>query len=121
MRITKLVCGIFLIVLAGWLIADGVVNGILGIWTGTNLVSGVLEIIMAGLFSASGIIYIIFEKSKTFNGDVTGLILLVISGTIGSVGGFFDSLLFLYAVISFIVGIGFFVWHCRVPNYSHSV
>lgn len=121
MRIAKLVFGIFLIVLAGWLFVDGLINGILGIWASSDIVSGVLEIIMAGLFIASGIIYIIFEKSKNFDGDITGLILLVICGTIGVVGGFFDSLLFLYAAISFIIGIGFFVWHCRVPNYSHSM
>ncbi len=55
MRVTKLVVGILLLVLAAWLLIDGVANGILGIWTDPNYVYASLEIILAGLFIVAGV------------------------------------------------------------------
>ena len=46
MRITKLVTGILLIMLSVWLLVEGLMNGILGVWTERNIASGVLEIIL---------------------------------------------------------------------------
>ncbi len=113
MRVTKLVVGILLLVLAAWLLIDGVANGILGIWTDPNYVYASLEIILAGLFIGAGVVYIVQEDSSFLGGDITGLILLVIGGIIGIVGGFMDRWMFLYAVISLVVGIGFFIWHSK--------
>ena len=110
MRITKLITGIFLLLLSIWLLIDGIMDGILGTWFGSNLVVGVLEIILAGILIAAGIIYIIFENSDSLGGSVTGLILLIVAGVIGIVGGFFNHWLFLYAAISLLIGIGFFIW-----------
>ena len=113
MRISKLVAGICLNVLALWLLIDGVVNGFMGVWANQNIVSGVLEIILAGLFIGAGIVYIALENSDGLGGDITGFVLLILGGIIGIIGGFYNKWMFLYAVISLIFGIGFFVWHLR--------
>lgn len=114
MRIAKLVVGILLLVLAVWLLVDGILNGILGIWTSPNYVYATLEIILAGLFIGAGVVYIVQENNPFLGGDITNLILLIIGGIIGLVGGFFNGWMFLYAVISLVVGIGFFIWHVKI-------
>lgn len=114
MRVTKLVVGILLLVLSVWLLVDGIINGILGVWTSPNYVKAVLEIILAGLFIAAGVVYIVLENSPFLGGDITGLILLIIGGIVGIAGGFFDKWMFVYGAVSLIVGIGFFVWHLNV-------
>ncbi len=111
MRITKLVTGILLILLAIWLCFEGIMSGILGIWASRNLVSGILEIILGSLFIAAGVVYIVMEADPYMGGDITCFILLIIGGGVGLAGGFFNVWLILYAVISLIIGIGFFVWH----------
>lgn len=113
MRITKLVVGILLLVLAAWLLVDGIVNGILGIQTEPNYVYASLEIVLAGLFIGAGVVYIVQEDSPFLGGDITGLILLIIGGIAGIAGGFINHQMFLYAVVSLVVGIGFFIWHSK--------
>ena len=114
MRITKLVTGILLIMLSVWLLVEGLMNCILGVWTERNIASGVLEIILGGLFMGAGIVYICLENDPFMGGDITCFILLIIGAIVGFVGCFFNRWMFLYAVISLIVGIGFFVWHRRI-------
>ncbi|WP_431814704.1 hypothetical protein [Limosilactobacillus portuensis] len=113
MKVTKLVVGILLLVLAAWLLIDGIVDGILGIWTSPDYVYASLEIILSGLFIGAGVVYIVQENSPFLGGDITGLILLVIGGIIGIIGGFIDRWMFFYAVVSLIVGVGFFIWHSK--------
>ena len=113
MRVPKLVVGILLLVLAAWLLIDGIANGILGIWTDPNYVYASLEIILAGLFIGAGVVYIVQEDSPFLGGDITGLILLVIGGVIGIIGGFMDRWMFLYAIVSLVIGVGFFFWHSK--------
>ena len=111
MRVTKLVIGILLIVLSCWLLIEGLLGGLIGLWQDRNIVSAILEIIMGGLFMGAGIVYICLEKSPYMGGDITGLVLLLIAGLAGIGGGFFNKWLFLYAFISLVIGIGFFAWH----------
>lgn len=114
MRVTKLVVGILLVVLATWLLVEGLLGGLLGIWQTRSIAGGILEIILGGLFMGAGIVYICLEKSPYLGGDITGLALLIPGGLVGIAGGFFNRWMFLYALISFVIGVGFFAWHMMV-------
>ncbi|WP_297816968.1 hypothetical protein [uncultured Lactobacillus sp.] len=116
MRVTKLVVGILLVVLSCWLLIEGLFGGLVGLWQVRNIVSGILEIIMGGLMMGAGIVYICLENSPYYGGDITGLVLLLISGLCGIAGGFFNRWLFVYAFISLVAGIGFFAWHLMVGD-----
>lgn len=111
MRVAKLVTGILLIVLAAWLLFEGFMNGFLSVWTSSSIISATLEIVLAGLFIGAGVVYIALEDDPFIGGDITCFILLIIGGVVGIAGSFFNRWMLLYAAISLVVGIGFFVWH----------
>lgn len=113
MRVTKLVVGILLNVLAVWLFLDGLLFGLIGLSESQNILVGILKILMSGLFIGSGVTYICLEKSSGLGGDITGLVLLIIGGIFGILGGLFDYWMYIYAAISLFVGIGFFIWHIK--------
>lgn len=113
MRVTKLVVGILLNVLAAWLFLDGLLFGLFGLEGSQNVLLAIMKIIMSGLFIGSGVTYICLEKSSGLGSDITGFVLLLIGGIIGILGGFFDYWMYIYAAISLFVGIGFFIWHIK--------
>ena len=113
MRVTKLVVGIFLIFLAIWLFIHGLFFGLIGLNELRNITAGIIEIAMAGLMIAAGIVYIATENRSGLGGDITGFVLLLITGII-SIAGWMYNYIILYGALALIIGIAFFVWHlCR--------
>lgn len=110
LRVTKLVIGILMIILAVWLFVQSLLGGLIGIMGPRNIFAGVIEMVVSLLFLAAGIVYVATEKRKSLGGDITGFILMLIAGLLGVIGWTNYGLVF-YGVAALIIGIGFFVWH----------
>ncbi|QNQ81297.1 hypothetical protein [Lactobacillus sp. PV034] len=115
MRVTKLIVGIFLILLSIWLFIHGLLFGIIGLNNLQNIFAGIIELIMAGLILAAGIVYIVTENRDGLGGDITNFVLLLIAGLI-SIGGWLYNGLIWYGALVLVIGVGFFIWHLCKDN-----
>ena len=110
LKVTKLVVGILMIVLAVYIIFQSAATGIANTMSQNGETSGTSGVFTAILYIASGIVYLATKSRKGLGGDIACLIMLIIAGLLGFSAGSYGDLV-IWAWLSVIIGIGFFVWH----------
>ncbi|AQG71684.1 hypothetical protein AWJ15_01290 [Lacticaseibacillus rhamnosus] len=111
MKTTKLVVGILQIVLSLFILLQSCAVGVGNAIDKSKDVGGSAGFVVAILFIASGIIYIVTRKSEKLGGDIAGLVLMIISWLFAISNAHVYSDLQIWGWVSFIIGVGFFVWH----------
>ncbi|ANZ70541.1 hypothetical protein AYR57_08420 [Pediococcus claussenii] len=114
MKTTKLVIGILMIILSVFIGLQSLMVGLGDTVTANGHQSGSQGIFVGLLFLGAGIVYIVTRKQIKMGADIAGVIIMLLSWLIaqGDVGEFTD--LLIYAWMSFIIGVGFFVWHLLI-------
>ena len=107
MKVTKLIVGIIIIVLAIIIFIQSIVRG----FGNTNIYAGTAELIVSLLYLASGIVYIATCGIDGLGGDIAGLSMMLISWVLGLLTCTIYLPLQLWAWLALIIGVGFFVWH----------
>lgn len=108
MKTTKLVVGILQIVLSLVILQQSGAVGVGNAIDKSKDVGGSAGFVVAILFIASGIIYIATRKSEKLGGDIAGLVLMIISWLFAINHAHVYSI---WGWVSFVIGVGFFVWH----------
>ncbi|WP_231952022.1 zinc-ribbon domain-containing protein [Pediococcus claussenii] len=113
-KTTKLVIGILMIILSVFIGLQSLMVGLGDTVTANGHQSGSQGIFVGLLFLGAGIVYIVTRKQIKMGADIAGVIIMLLSWLIaqGDVGEFTD--LLIYAWMSFIIGVGFFVWHLLI-------
>lgn len=112
MKVTKLVVGILQILFAVIILVQSCAVGMShAMENKTSDVGGSAGLLVAVLFLATGIVYIATRKSQKLGGDIAGMIMMLISWLMGISNAHDYSDLAIWGWISFIIGVGFFVWH----------
>lgn len=111
MKVTKIVVGIIMIVLAIIIFVQSIVKGFGNPISAIRVYAGTAELIVAFLYLASGIVYIATCGIDGLGGDIAGLSMMLISWILGLLTFKIYLPLQLWAWLALIVGVGFFVWH----------
>lgn len=111
MKVTKIVVGIIMIVLAIIIFVQSIVKGFGNPISAIRVYAGTAELIVALLYLASGIVYIATCGIDGLGGDIAGLSMMLISWILGLLTFKIYLPLQLWAWLALIVGVGFFVWH----------
>ena len=110
MKVTKLIVGIIMIVLAIIIFVQSIVRGF-GNPNPAIIYAGTAELIVSLLYLASGIVYIATCGIDGLGGDISGLSMMLISWVLGLLTCTIYLPLQLWAWLALIIGVGFFVWH----------
>ncbi|MBB1123365.1 hypothetical protein [Limosilactobacillus albertensis] len=111
MKVTKIVVGIIMIVLAIIIFVQSIVKGFGSPISAIRVYAGTAELIVALLYLASGIVYIATCGIDGLGGDIAGLSMMLISWILGLLTFKIYLPLQLWAWLALIIGVGFFVWH----------
>ncbi|MBB1096057.1 hypothetical protein LTY36_08485 [Limosilactobacillus agrestis] len=111
MKVTKLVVGIIMIVLAIIIFVQSLISGFGNSNAAIHIYAGTAELIVALLYLASGIVYIATCGIDGLGGDIAGLSMMLISWILGLLTCKIYLPLQLWAWLALIIGVGFFVWH----------
>ncbi|MEY8293951.1 hypothetical protein [Limosilactobacillus caviae] len=111
MKVTKIVVGIIMIVLAIIIFVQSIVEGFGNPISAIRVYAGTAELIVALLYLASGIVYIATCGIDGLGGDIAGLSMMLISWILGLLTFKIYLPLQLWAWLALIIGVGFFVWH----------
>lgn len=111
MKTSKLVVGILMIVLSVFITIQSSVAGLGNALSQNGQASGSAGIITAIMYLVAGIVYLVTRNKTNLGGDIASMVLLIIAGIMGLANAGSYSDLVVWAVLAFIIGIGFFVWH----------
>lgn len=111
MKVTKLVVGILMIVLAIIIFVQSLISGFGNPNPAIHVYAGTAELIVALLYLASGIVYIATCWTESLGGDIAGLSMMLISWILGLLTCTIYLPLQLWAWLALIIGVGFFIWH----------
>ena len=110
MKVTKLIVGIIMIVLAIIIFVQSIVRGFGNPNPAIHIYARTAELIVS-LYLASGIVYIATCGIDGLGGDIAGLSMMLISWVLGLLTCTIYLPLQLWAWLALIIGVGFFVWH----------
>lgn len=111
MKMTKIIVGIIMIVLAIIILVQSIVKGFGSPDALVRIYGGTAELIVALLYLASGIVYIATCGIDGLGGDIAGLAMMLISWVLGLLTFKIYLTLQLWAWLALIIGVGFFAWH----------
>lgn len=112
MKVTKLVVGILQIIISLFILLQSCAVGLGHSLEGkTSDAGGSVGAFVAIMFLAAGITYIATRKSVKLGGDIAGLVLMLITWLLAITNAADYSDLLVWGWLSFIIGVGFFLWH----------
>ena len=111
MKVTKLIVGIIMIVLASIIFVQSIVRGFGNPNPAIHIYAGTAELIVSLLYLASGIVYIATCGIDGLGGDIAGLSMMLISWVLGLLTCTIYLPLQLWSWLALIIGVCFFVWH----------
>lgn len=118
MKLTKLVVGILMIVVAVWISIQSVMAGMAESFTNSSGHAGVAGLTVALLYIASGIVYIATHDKESLAPDIACMIMMLIAWLLGLLNAGIYQDLYIWSWIAFIIGICFFAWHKLLKSHN---